>query len=188
MDDMDRLSWREMRPDQKARAVEAAIAEGAGSANEIAEALGVPSRNAIIGVCKRAKIDLPGVQGGLGRPRGRKPPAAPATAPAAPLPGPVSPRGKASDDVSGHMSDRAPHVSDGVPEPLGGIGVLFLERTPRQCAALLDAAPIEQRRCCGAPVEKEDGPHFCAAHRARFYERRSAAPAAERPAAGEEAA
>ncbi|WP_414832167.1 hypothetical protein [Afifella sp. YEN Y35] len=184
MMDQPTTRWENMRPDEKARAVEAAIAEGAGSANEIAEALGVPSRNAIIGVCKRAKIDLPGVQcrrgvRGATAGRARQARQKPDSSSSASVPSSVS--GPASGDVSDHMSGDA---SDGAIEPLDGVGVLFLDRTSRQCAALLDEAPIDQRRCCGAPVEKDDGPHVCAAHRARFYLRRSSA----RQMAGEDAA
>lgn len=61
---------------------------------------------------------------------------------------------------------RRPVVDPGAPDI--SLSVLFLERVRGQCAVILDdAAPILERRCCGAPVSGERYA-FCAHHRLRY--------------------
>jgi hypothetical protein len=171
-------TWSTLSPQGKADAIRAAIAEGAASATEIQAVVQAPSRNAVIGVCVRRGIGLPGPKPGepgrSARPAARHPwkrQHTPGRAPAASR--------AAASDAAQEPSRRPTATRSPSPGPRRGIGVRFLDRARLECAWILDDfTPIDDRRCCGNPVPDDGRPPYCTGHRAiAFGGRAGAAPA-----------
>ncbi len=163
------MLWSEMRPDEKAAAIQREIRAGAKSASRIGAALGC-SRNSVISITHRRKIILPGKGQGIKRPRRLRP------QPAQHMrieKGVGQSSGGIVIGVHSRLRDRpkyetAPPLppAEQSTTPVNGTGVLFVERNmARQCAWPLWAGKSSaDKRVCGHPIVP--GLSYCKHHAA----------------------
>ena len=158
---MTAVQWRGMTRVQRADAVRTAIAAGAGSASDIGDRLGV-TRNAIIGICTRHDIKLPGQRNSSG------------TAPRKPAPHPGDIMRKREARKADPGPPRAPERPiEQPPSPVLTSAPFEPKRVPyfdaghRHCAWLLDETdhlPVEKKLVCGLDREYGADQPYCRHH------------------------